>query len=324
MSKLATHRAHRADRNKDASYGHMDLGRFDSDLRAVDPSDQELVGSLDWLLGSVDIGGGGIDDWAADTVADQTHPDQSLDFAKKLDDAALSYGSTQDGGRDYRIRGLKERDLITIQDIVGGDEDAMFLAVHTHKIVERALTGVDPWAMQWIFGREDLEHASIPTRSMVLEFFEARPVVLQTRIQYQMWRDATKFSMKFECSALDRTFLWQLSRLLNESVGTSIEHGMTIMAKIWANPGIVEAALWKLYCEEISNSKGLFRSLTPNLEAFQSALVFLEIHYLASKNVDSNGWYLTGRNPMRQVEEMRRDLKRVNFDSARRGWSTWW
>lgn len=178
--------------------------------------------------------------------------------------------------------------------------------------------------MQWIFGRKDLEHPSIPTRSMVLEFFEARPVVLQTRIQYQMWRDSTKFSMKFECSPLDRTFLWQLTRLLNESVGTSIEHGMTIMAKIWANPGINETALWELYCEAIINAKGLFRSLTPNLEAFQSALVFLEMHYMASKNVDSNGWYLTGRNPMRQVDEMRRDLKRVNVDSARRGWSSWW
>lgn len=210
----------------------MDCG----DLRDV-PSDttpEDAVRGLDWLFGPLDSGGGGSVDWADDPLEFEADSDEPLDSAAQLANAALSYGASQDGGRYNRFRRLKEdKTVLTIEEFFGGDDDAVFLATVTREIVQSALLDGDDWGFEWIFGASQLQTAERPSRRDILEFFGAREIVLQTRMQYQMLREHRKYSMRFICPGLDRMFLWKLTGLLaKQGQLIAIDHAVTIMEQL--------------------------------------------------------------------------------------------
>lgn len=327
---------------KEHAHGVVDLGVVGagSDIGSV--SIEDAVGALDWLFDPLDSGGGGVADFTDDSLDGEGGVVESLGSATQLDHSALSYGASETGGRHERLRRVKPIDaslpasikkarhklethksILTAEEYFGGDDDAVFLAVTVREIVLGALLDNDLWCYEWIFGAAQVETDERPPRQKVLEFFDARDVVLQTRVQFQMLRDGHSVNMAFPCKSLDRSFLWQLTGLLAEHKDIfALEHALTIMELMWGNPGISESRLWSLYENAITARPGqaVFKV---DEASFSSSLVFLEMGYMCSRNAKTNGWYLTGKNPARHAEDLRKDLKRFNMASMNRGWSSW-
>ena len=330
MAKPAHAAPKGAETNKDTD-ANVDVGLPDFGGMPSDRAIAQSIDGLGWLFSTLDDGGGGDADWPDDDLADSGNSGEPLDSSEKLDRAALSYGAAEDrrpGGRlrrlDQRPHKHLEKTILSVEEHFQGDEDAVFLAVVIRDLVHDALIDKDPWAFEWLFGANYVKTPAIPPRDVALRFFEAREVVLQTRVQYQMLRENIEFNMEFPTKGVDRIFLWQVTGLLRERGQiVSIDHTLTIMEQLWRNPGVLEAQLWELYSKHIVARPSSI-VLKPERANFDMAMVFLDLAHIFSQNEQSKGWYFTGKNPAKAIEEKRRDLKRFNVETMNRGWSSWW
>lgn len=304
-----------------------DSGMDDADpLGGGDPGDsgdlavEDVLGAASWLLDPVDHGGGIVDDGEVVSVPLQDHLHRSLDLGAQSTLPALRYGAAESRRRDARLRRLNPPEVQELlADYFAEDDTRLALAYSMRRVVMDALHEKDAWSLEWIFGNDGLEREDLPARSITLELFEARDLVFQTRVQYQMWLEGWSCEMRFPTPGLHRRFVMKLNGILHEyDLSSHVMQASTIMEQIWRNPGVSDARLW-----ELCINRGLFTN-EHDLEVQALVLQLLAEDYLISRHDRTHGWYFTGTNPVRMLQDLRLSRPGLNGASVNRAWSQWW
>jgi hypothetical protein len=283
-----------------------------------------VVGAYDWLFDPMaDFPGGG-DELHDGPVGHQEDHFSALDPSSELALAALSYAtSTAVAGKRKSVRRKR---------LAGADapwheffllEEELFACEIAFDQVQAAITG-DPWAMRWLMASDAPSRPGVPPRPLVLEIFEARDYVLQTRVAYEMWRhgqtalQATDPAGRFAITPLSRRFLFEITAVMSEhNVFDDPGHYVQVADLARANPGITEGGLRALFEEEAGLEPGLNAAAVVG-----RALSYMDLEHLLSQSA-AGGWYFTGRNPIRKREELIEDRKTFGYGSINRSWSQW-
>lgn len=283
-----------------------------------------VVGAYDWLVDPMaDLPGGGYELHDGPVAAKEDHL-SALGPPSELALAALSYAtSTAVPGKRKRVK----RKRITGNDASWHDfflqEEELFACEIAFEQVQAVLAG-DPWAMRWLMASHAPSRFGVPPRPLVLEVFEARDYVLQTRVAYEMWRyglsslQADDPTGRYAITPLSRRFLFEITALMSShNVFDDPAHYVQVADLIRANPGVSERSLLSLFEDAAEPGSGL------NLaDVVGRALTYMDLEHLLSES-PSGGWYFTGRNPIRKREELIEDRKIFGYGSINRGWSQW-
>lgn len=304
-------------------HGDVDLldGGGDRDARhSVDFSASDAFGAAAWLADPVADGRGWTNDRADDPLGDEDSGVGPLGGDSESVVSALRYAATESGRQDRRFRRVSRAKIDEqLLDFFPEDSDEYFVALAVRDTITAALLDRDAWSYEWIFGVDGIAASDLPARSAVLALFEARDLVFQTRVQYQMWLNGLVYEMRFPVPSLQRRFMMRLNGILSETgfVGR-FPQATTLLETVWRNPGADEARLWELSLAAEPEDN------TYDSDVHSLFLSFFSEDYLISRNLVTGGWHFTGTNPRRMAEDTRLARPGLSGASIHRGWSQWW
>jgi hypothetical protein len=222
------------------------------------------------------------------------HPDDQdggdLDLGVRQGDfsishhAAQAFGETTQSHIPYLKKGRRPKAVtepITEEDFLEGSERNAFLMVmhFAHKLLHKKST---PKAMHegLTFFFSDGQDPDAITFQLCSNVLGIRPDIIRLRVQYEWWMRGTVFTGPFDFETVRMPKLLEGEILYHAS---SIGHALT--REVWVQPGISTEELFAFVGETLGCST------TKMVEAMD----ILSENFILSK---SNGWYLTGRNPM--------------------------